>query len=90
MGYVKAIDVLPYEIIKELQQYVSGEVLYIPKKEEDKCSWGEKTSTKRELDKRNQKIYLEFLSGISISELAERYFLVEKSIERIVRQQRLK
>lgn len=90
LGYIKAIDILPFEIIKEVQQYVSGEIIYIPKKDGDKCSWGEKTFTKNELAERNKKIYLEFLSGISISELAEKYFLVEKSIERIIRQQKLK
>lgn len=32
MGYVKAMDVLPREIVEQIQKYVSGEVIYIPKK----------------------------------------------------------
>ena len=32
MKYVKAIDVLPQEIIEIIQNYVDGEYLYIPRK----------------------------------------------------------
>lgn len=32
MGYIKAKDVLPLEVIEQVQQYISGEVLYIPRK----------------------------------------------------------
>lgn len=34
MCYIKAKDVLPLEVIELIQQYVDGEYLYIPKKEE--------------------------------------------------------
>ena len=88
MGYIKAKDVLPLEVIEQVQQYISGEVLYIPKKENSKCFWGENTPTKRELADRNAKIYSEFCSGIQISKLAKKYFLVEKSIQRIIRQEK--
>lgn len=90
MGYIKAADVLPLEIIEQVQQYISGEILYIPKKKNDKCSWGEKTSTKRELAKRNARIYFEYCSGTSITQLANKYYLVEKSIQRIIRQEKNK
>ena len=92
MGYIKAADVLPLEVIEQVQQYISGEILYIPKKENEKCSWGEKTSTKKELAKRNAKIYFEYSSssGISITQLANKYYLVEKSIQRIIRQEKNK
>ena len=90
MGYIKAADILPLEVIEQVQQYISGERLYIPKKENEKCSWGEKTSTKKELAKRNAKIYFEYSSGISITQLANKYYLVEKSIQRIIRQEKNK
>lgn len=32
MKYIKAIDVLPQEIIEIIQNYVDGEYLYIPRK----------------------------------------------------------
>ena len=38
MKYVKAIDVLPQEIIEIIQNYVDGEYLYIPRKNDNKKS----------------------------------------------------
>lgn len=88
MGYIKAKDVLPLEVMEQVQQYISGGVLYVPKKENNKCLWGENTPTKRELAERNAKIYSEYCSGTPISKLAQKYFLVEKSIQRIIRQEK--
>ena len=79
---------LPIYLIEQLQQYVDGAAVYIPKKEEGKKAWGERTNTKTELAKRNAGIYTEYLSGRPIKELAEKYFLAEKSIQRIIRQER--
>ena len=90
MGYIKAVDVLPPEMVKMLQEYIDGEVIYIPKKKGTRQAWGNRTATKTELAERNQKIYAEFLQGASISVLANKYFLVEKSIQRIVRQEKNK
>lgn len=56
MKYKKAQDVLPQYMIEDLQKYIEGGYLYIPKKEENKKSWGENTSTKDELNKRNKEI----------------------------------
>ena len=39
MKYVKAIDVLPQEIIEIIQNYVDGEYLYIPRKNDNKKSY---------------------------------------------------
>lgn len=88
MGYVKAEDVLPPEMIEQLQQYVDGKILYIPKREAKKSAWGKGTTTKAELAKRNAEIYEKFLRGSSVAELAQEYFLVEKSIQRIIRQEK--
>lgn len=46
MKYKNAQDILPDRLLKELQQYVSGETLYIPRRQSRK-SWGE-TSGARE------------------------------------------
>ena len=88
MGYIKAWEILPKDIIKQIQQYIDGEVIYIPKLEENRKSWGENTNTKSELANRNKMIYADYLSGISISRLAKKYYLVEKSIKRIIRQEK--
>ena len=43
MKCIKVQDVLlPQYMIEDLQKYIEGGYLYIPKKEENKKSWGEK------------------------------------------------
>ena len=39
MKYRKASDIFPDELLREIQKYSSGELIYIPKKSERK-SWG--------------------------------------------------
>ncbi len=89
MKYVRAADILPQELLEQLQQYVDGAMLYIPRKEEKKI-WGEQTTTKVDLAKRNAQIYIEFMEGKPVYLLAEKYFLTKKSIQRIIRQEKSK
>lgn len=86
VSYQKAIDVLPQEMIELIQKYIDGEYLYIPRKAESKKAWGEETQTRSELENRNQSIYRDYQNGKSVKQLAEHYFLSEKSIQRIVRE----
>ena len=86
VSYQKAIDVLPKEMIELIQQYIDGEYLYIPRKAELKKSWGEETQTRSELERRNQAIFDDYIHGMKSVQLAEKYFLSEKSIQRILRQ----
>lgn len=86
MSYVKAVDVLPDEILELIQNYVDGEYIYIPRKEDNKKSWGENTYYRKEIEKRNSMIYEEYKTGVKIKILSEKYFLSEKSIQRIVLQ----
>ena len=39
MKYLNAAEVLPEQLLKELQMYVDGEILYIPKTSSKK-GWG--------------------------------------------------
>ncbi|MBU9712333.1 CD3324 family protein [Evansella tamaricis] len=89
MSYINAESVLPKEIIEMIQKYVDGEPLYIPRKSENKKSWGEKNGTRVNLKKRNHDIYNHFLNGVSVSELSRKFYLSEKSIRRIIRQEKL-
>ncbi|MBD5545776.1 MAG: hypothetical protein HDR01_16425 [Lachnospiraceae bacterium] len=89
MGYIRAEEILPVEIIELIQKYVDGTNIYIPRKQENKQQWGAKTSYKYELQNRNQSIYRDYLSGMAICELAKDYYLSEKSIQRIIRQEKL-
>lgn len=88
MSYRSADKVLPNELIEMIQQYVDGDYLYIPRKEAERKKWGENTMIRKELEERNSSIYEEYLRGLSMEELAEKYFLSEKSIQRIVYQKR--
>ena len=47
MKYIKALDVLPEEIIKIIQEYIDGEYLYVPRKDENHKSWGENSGIKK-------------------------------------------
>ena len=87
MSYVKAEDILPRELIEAIQQYVDGRSIYIPTKE--KQDWGTKTDTRRFLKERNEEIYESYMQGLSLHELAVKYALSVKSIQRILRNQRM-
>ncbi len=84
MVYKRADSVLPDEIIKLIQEYVDGVNLYIPRKDGERKEWGSNTRTRQEMISRNSTIKCDYNNGVSISELAEKYFLSEKSIQRIV------
>ncbi|MGE7624769.1 CD3324 family protein [Viridibacillus sp. NPDC096237] len=84
MSYKRANNLLPTELVELIQKYVDGEYIYIPRKEENKKTWGTDTATRRELDLRNSNIYNDFLSGIDTTTLAGKYYLSSKSIQRII------
>ena len=86
MGYIRAEEILPIDIIELIQQYVDGENIYIPRKASHRQAWGAGTQIKQELSMRNRQIYEEYLAGSKISELAYKYYLSEKSIQRILRE----
>lgn len=86
MGYKKAEKVLPKEIIEMIQQYVDGENIYIPKRKDKRQEWGMKTQIRQELKERNSFIFEDYLQGIKVSQLAKKYYLSEKSIQRIIRE----
>lgn len=39
MSYYKAEEVLPEHIIKEIQKYVDGHSIYVPKKPDNRKNW---------------------------------------------------
>lgn len=84
MGYIRAEDILPEEVIELIWQYVDGELLYIPRKGKKRC-WGSRTGIRDSLRQRNDSIYAKYLQGMSIRQLANCYCLSEKSIQRIIR-----
>lgn len=85
MGYRKAEEILPLEIIELIQKYVDGENIYIPRKENQKREWGNQTLIRQELEKRNIQIFNDYQNGYKVQALSIKYFLSEKSIQRILR-----
>lgn len=83
MKYENAADVLPEELLKEIQKYAAGKLLYIPSGEEKKA-WGETSGYRETLQKRNLMIRNKYVSGMTVSELADEYFLSLDSIKKII------
>ena len=88
MRYYKASDVLPAELIEEIQKYIDGQCLYIPRRQQSRRNWGDNTRTRAELRQRNRQILQERTAGASTRMLAERYFLSEKTVQAILRRLR--
>lgn len=86
MGYKKAEEILPTEVIELIQQYVDGENIYIPRRNDKRLEWGKATGIKQELKERNKSIFEDYNNGYRVSELSEKYFLSDKSIYRILSQ----
>jgi Mor family transcriptional regulator len=84
MSYIKATKLLPMDLVELIQDYIDGEYIYIPKKEINKKTWGENTSTRKELAVRNVDIYEKYNNGYTVGVLADKYYLSEKSIQRII------
>lgn len=83
-GYKNAQEVLPLALLKKLQEYVQGELIYIPIKEEEKAGWGELNGTREIFDKRNKKIRKKYQTCKSIEQLVTEFNLSEESIRKIV------
>lgn len=84
MKYINANNVLPEKLIVEIQKYVQGEALYIPKPKTEYRKWGTSSGGRRLLDRRNAAIKHSFISGCSIEQLANEYYLSTETIKKIV------
>lgn len=86
MSYQNANKRLPAHLLEEIQKYIDGEAVYIPRRPDRKRNWGENSSTRRDLEQRNMKIRCDASSGLKVADLAKKYFLSEKSVQRIILQ----
>ncbi len=84
MKYTNAKKVLPEKLILEIQQYIQGETIYIPKPEMEYHQWGSKSGSRRWLDRRNAAIRCDFRNNVKIEQLAKEYFLSTETIKKIV------
>lgn len=83
MAYKNAKDILPCELVREIQKYIDGDLIYIPTKS-NKVEWGIRNGAKQKYAERNREIREEYKNQASIEELAKRYFLSTDSIKKIV------
>jgi len=84
LKYVNARDVLPPEVLAEIQKYLCGELIYVPKRDCEKAGWGQKNGTRALVSTRNRRIVEAYRNGVSVYELMDRYFLSEASIRKII------
>jgi Mor family transcriptional regulator len=84
MKYINAIEILPESLIKEIQKYITGEILYIPQPKGLKNAWGSRNGAKQEISNRNKQIKYEKENGKSIDELMFKYNLSYDTIKKIV------
>lgn len=82
MEYLNASDILPQKLLKEIQKYAQGKLLYVPKTEEK--AWGELSGQKLYYRKRNRMIINKFQYGTSIEQIAKEYYLSVDTIKKIV------
>lgn len=83
MKYENGKDIFPEKLLKQIQKYVAGKLVYIPSPEKKK-DWGEATGYKKYLLKRNHDIRLKFRNGVTIEQLADEYCLSYETIRKIV------
>ena len=88
MQYKNGVVVLPPKLLEQVQEYVNGEIIYIPCKKSVKAKWGENSGAKAVLEERNQQIFEAKISGETVEALSERYFLSEERIRRIIAEQK--
>jgi Mor family transcriptional regulator len=85
MQYHNASDVLPRRLLRAVQAYAGGKLLYIPADAGTKTEWGSRNGARRLYTERNAEIRARHTGGEAIGTLADSYGLSEDSIRKIVR-----
>jgi Mor family transcriptional regulator len=81
--YKNGKDIFPPQLLRQIQEYVSGRLVYIPAAE-GKRAWGETSGYRRYLAERNAEIRARFGKGAGLEALAEEYYLSCETIKKIV------
>ncbi len=84
MKYIKAEVVLPEALLKEIQKYIHGELLYIPNPKGTRKKWGECSGSRLNLKQRNDAIRHSYSTGCSMEQLCEKFCLSFDTIKKIV------
>jgi Mor family transcriptional regulator len=81
----RAEMLLPPELLNEIQKYVQGREIYIPKATENYARWGERSGIRADLAERNRDIVQHYINGASVEELMSQFHLSYDSIRKIIR-----
>lgn len=84
MQYKNGKEVLPPRLLKEMQKYIQGELIYIPKEDNQRAGWGELNGSRALIAKRNREILQAYNDGKSLEELERIYSLSNDSIRKII------
>jgi len=84
VSYKNGKDILPPSLLQQLQDYIQGEIIYIPKKTQKRAGWGENNGTRLVIERRNHEIYRLYQDGSSVMELISKFHLSEDSIRKII------
>ncbi|SFS64182.1 CD3324 family protein [Paenibacillus sp. BC26] len=84
MNYKNGRDVLPPRLLEELQRYIQGELIYVPKQQSERAAWGEKSGSRIIIGQRNEEIYRRYADGSTVQELERQYHLSGDSIRKII------
>ncbi len=83
MKYINAAEILPEKLLKEIQVYIDGGVLYIPKTSAKK-EWGSVSGSRQFYQERNEEIHFLYENGYSIETLSKRYGLAHSTLKKII------
>ena len=86
MKYINAAEIPPDKLLKEIQTYINGYVLYIPKTSAKK-EWGASSGSKLFYQERNETLRKLFQEGCSVDMLAKQYGLAYSTVKNIIYQQ---
>lgn len=83
MKYINAAEILPEQLLRELQAYIDGDVIYVPKASTKK-QWGTVSGSRAYYQERNAEIQSLYKDGYSLSILSQKYGLAYSTIRKIV------
>ncbi|MEC5425895.1 CD3324 family protein [Virgibacillus sp. C22-A2] len=84
MQYKNGKEVLPPSLLKEMQKYIQGELVYIPKQNNQRAGWGEVNGSRKLIAQRNEDILKLYREGHTMEELEKKYNLSIDSIRKII------
>jgi len=80
--YRNAMEILPPQLLRQLQELAQGEILYVPKAKRE--TWGAATGARAFYSERDCEIRKQFSRGAGLEKLGEKHFISEDAVKKIV------